>query len=183
MEDKEINESEEKFSWKQEAKEWIEAIAFGVIAIMLIHKFVAEPYMVDGPSMNPTLQSHERVIVNKMTYKFGEPEKGDVVVFEYQRDRSRTFIKRVIANAGDTIEIAEGKVYVNDQLLEEDYILDTTQTEYPKITVPQGTVFVMGDNRNNSLDSRSVEVGFVPLELIKGKASLILWPLGNFNFL
>ena len=170
-------------SWKTEIKEWLEAIIIGVVAVMVIHSFVAEPYMVDGPSMNPTLQSRERVVVNKMSYHLGEPQKGDVIVFEYPRDRSRSFIKRVIATAGDTIEITDGKVYVNDQLLEEDYILDTTRTEYPKITVPQGTVFAMGDNRNNSMDSRSAEVGFIPLELIKGKATLILWPLGQFNFL
>jgi len=93
------------------------------------------------------------------------------------RDPSRDFIKRVIAAPGDTIEIRAGRVLVNDQLLTEDYILEKTRSEYPKSTVPEGHVFVMGDNRNNSEDSRFADVGFVPYDLIKGKAMLVFWPI------
>ena len=92
-------------------------------------------------------------------------------------------IKRVIATAGDTVEIKDGRVFVNDQLLNEDYILEKTKSEYPKSTVPKGTIFVMGDNRNNSEDSRFADVGFVPLDLIKGKAMLVFWPVSQLKTL
>ncbi|WP_315436554.1 signal peptidase I, partial [uncultured Selenomonas sp.] len=104
-------------------------------------------------------------------------------VFQYPRDPSRDFIKRVIATPGDTIEIREGRVLVNDQLLTEDYILEKTRSEYPKTTVPEGRIFVMGDNRNNSEDSRFADVGFVPYDLIKGKAILVFWPISAYKTL
>ena len=84
---------------------------------------------------------------------------------------------------GDSIEIKEGRVYVNDQLLNEPYILEKTRSEYPRATVPPGTIFVMGDNRNTPEDSRFVDVGFVPYDLIKGKAVLVFWPVSQFKTL
>ena len=130
-----------------------------------------------------TLESEERLVVNKFIYRFRPPEKGEVLVFQYPRDPSRDFIKRVIATPGDTIEIREGRVLVNDQLLTEDYILEKTRSEYPKSTVPEGRIFVMGDNRNNSEDSRFADVGFVPYDLIKGKAMLVFWPVSQYKTL
>ena len=150
---------------------------------LLIRTFIVELYVVDGPSMRPTLQHDERLVVNKFIYRVRDPIKGEILIFRYPRDPSRDFIKRVIATAGDTIEIKEGRVYVNDQLQREDYILEKTRTEYPKVTIPEGTIFVMGDNRNNSEDSRFSDVGFVPLDLIKGKAILIFWPTDEFKTL
>ena len=120
-----------------------------------------------------------RLVVNKFIYHWRDPLKGEVVIFRYPRDHTRDFIKRVIAVGGDTIEIKDGRVYVNDALVNEDYIAEKTRTEYPKQTVPEGTLFVCGDNRRNSLDSRFPDVGFVPLELLKGKAALIFWPFDN----
>ena len=150
---------------------------------MFIGTFIVELYVVDGPSMRPTLESEERLVVNKFIYRFRPPEKGEVLVFQYPRDPSRDFIKRVIAAPGDTIEIRAGRVLVNDQLLTEDYILEKTRSEYPKSTVPEGHVFVMGDNRNNSEDSRFADVGFVPYDLIKGKAMLVFWPISAYKTL
>ena len=150
---------------------------------MFIRTFIVELYVVDGPSMRPTLESEERLVVNKFIYRFRPPEKGEVLVFQYPRDPSRDFIKRVIATPGDTIEIREGRVLVNDQLLTEDYILEKTRSEYPKSTVPEGRIFVMGDNRNNSEDSRFADVGFVPYDLIKGKAMLVFWPISQYKTL
>ena len=121
--------------------------------------------------------------MNKFIYRFREPEKGEILVFQYPRDTSRDFIKRVIAVPGDTVEIKDGRVLVNDQVLSEDYILEKTRGDYPKSTVPQGTVFVMGDNRNNSEDSRFADVGFVPDALIKGKAVLVFWPVSELKTL
>ena len=150
---------------------------------MFIRTFIVELYVVDGPSMRPTLESAERLVVNKFIYRFRAPEKGEVLVFQYPRDPSRDFIKRVIATPGDTIEIREGRVLVNDQILVEDYILEKTRSEYPKMTVPEGRIFVMGDNRNNSEDSRFADVGFVPYDLIKGKAVMVFWPLSSYKTL
>lgn len=166
----------EKKDWGKELREWVISISAAVIMALMIRTFIVELYVVDGPSMKPTLQNAERLVVNKFIYYVREPHKGEIIVFRYPSDTSRDFIKRVIATAGDTIEIKDGRVYVNDQLQREDYILEKTRSEYPKATIPEGTVFVMGDNRNNSEDSRFSDVGFVPLDLVKGKAVLIFWP-------
>ena len=167
----------------EEVKDWLVSIVVAVVLAFLIRQFVVELYIVDGPSMRPTLQSQQRLVLNKFIYRFREPEKGEILVFQYPRDPSRDFIKRVIAVPGDTVEIKDGRVLVNDQVLSEDYILEKTRGDYPKSTVPQGTVFVMGDNRNNSEDSRFADVGFVPDALIKGKAVLVFWPVADLKSL
>ena len=174
---------EKERSTAEEIKDWVVSIVIAVALAMFIRTFIVELYVVDGPSMRPTLESEERLVVNKFIYRLRPPEKGEVLVFQYPRDPSRDFIKRVIATPGDTIEIREGRVLVNDQLLTEDYILEKTRSEYPKSTVPEGRVFVMGDNRNNSEDSRFADVGFVPYDLIKGKALLVFWPISQYKTL
>ena len=174
---------EKETSTAAEIKDWIVSIVVAVALAMFIRTFIVELYVVDGPSMRPTLESEERLVVNKFIYRFRVPKKGEVLVFQYPRDPSRDFIKRVIATPGDTIEIREGRVLVNDQLLTEDYILEKTRSEFPKMTVPEGRIFVMGDNRNNSEDSRFADVGFVPYDLIKGKAVLVFWPISQYKTL
>jgi signal peptidase I len=163
----------------EEVKSWVVSITSAVLVAIFIRYFIVELYVVDGPSMQPTLQDGERLVVNKFIYHWRNPLRSEVVIFRYPRDHSRDFIKRVIAVGGDTIEIKDGHVFVNDALVNEDYIAEKTRTEYPKQTVPEGTLFVCGDNRRNSLDSRFPDVGFVPLELVKGKAALIFWPFDN----
>ncbi|MFC2342589.1 MAG: signal peptidase I [Negativicutes bacterium] len=167
----------------EEIKDWIVSIAIAVVLAFFIRYFIVELYLVDGPSMRPTLQSAERLVVNKFIYRFRPPERGEILVFRYPRDPSRDFIKRVIAVPGDTIEIRDGRVYVNAALLNEPYILSKTRGNYPLATVPDGHIFVMGDNRNNSEDSRFADVGFVPFDLIKGKAMLVFWPVSQFKTL
>ena len=174
---------EKERSTAEEIKDWVVSIVVAVALAMFIRTFIVELYVVDGPSMRPTLESEERLVVNKFIYRFRTPEKGEVLVFQYPRDPSRDFIKRVIATPGDTVEIREGRVLVNDQILTEDYILEKTRSEYPKSTVPEGRIFVMGDNRNNSEDSRFADVGFVPYDLIKGKALLVFWPISQYKTL
>ena len=105
------------------------------------------------------------------------------MIFQYPKDPSRDFIKRVIAVPGDTIEIKDGNVFVNDELQTEDYILSKCRGDYPRVKIPEGHIFVMGDNRNNSEDSRFPDVGFVPFELIKGKAMVVFWPLADMKAL
>ena len=167
----------------EEAKDWVISIVVAVVLAFFIRQFVVELYVVDGPSMRPTLQSRERLVVNKFIYRFRAPEHGEVLVFRYPRNPSRDFIKRVIAVPGDTIEIKDGRVFVNQKLMNEPYILEKTLSDYPQATVPEGHVFVMGDNRNNSEDSRFADVGFVPYDLIKGKAVLVFWPVDQLKTL
>jgi signal peptidase I len=167
----------------EEVKDWLISIVVAVVLAFLIRQFVVELYIVDGPSMRPTLQSQQRLVVNKFIYRFREPEKGEILVFQYPRDPSRDFIKRVIAVPGDTVEIKEGSVLVNDQVLSEDYILEKTRGDYPKSTVPQGTVFVMGDNRNNSEDSRNPEIGIVTSEMLEGRVWFVLSPAEHRGFI
>jgi signal peptidase I len=167
----------------EEIKDWVVSILIAVVLAFFIRYFIVELYMVEGPSMRPTLVNSERLVVNKFIYRFKTPEKGDVVVFRYPRDPSRDFIKRVIGVAGDTIEIKDGRVFLNGQLLNEPYILEKTRGSFAAVTVPPGHIFVMGDNRNNSEDSRFRDVGFVSLDLLKGKAVMVFWPLDNLKTL
>lgn len=128
---------------------------------------------VDGYSMEPTLQSGEFVIVNKLSYTFGEPRIGDVIVFRYPRDPEQEYIKRVVGLPGDNIKVMNGKVLVNDIPLDEPYISSPPnyQTEWE---VPEEAVFVLGDNRNNSSDSHNW--GPVHMDYVIGKAVLVYWP-------
>ena len=167
----------------EEIKDWVVSIVIAVVLAMIIRTFVVELYLVDGPSMRPTLQHAQRLVVNKFIYHFRAPEKGEVLIFRYPKDPSRDFIKRVIAVPGDTIEIKDGNVFVNGELQNEDYILSKCRGDYPKSTIPEGHIFVMGDNRNNSEESRFPDVGFVPFDFIKGKAMLVFWPLDAWKTL
>ncbi|EGO63123.1 signal peptidase I [Acetonema longum] len=167
----------------QEVKDWLISILIAVVLAFFIRSFIVELYMVEGPSMRPTLVNSERLVVNKFIYRFKEPQRGEVIVFRYPRDPSRDFIKRVIGVAGDKIEIRDGQVFLNGQLQNENYILERTRGSYPLVTIPQGHIFVMGDNRNNSEDSRFRDVGFVPLDLVKGKAMVVFWPLDHMKTL
>jgi len=167
----------------EEVKDWVISILIAIVLAFFIRYFIVELYMVEGPSMRPTLVNGERLVVNKFIYRFKTPERGEVLVFRYPRDPSRDFIKRVIAVAGDTVEIKDGRVFLNGQLLNEPYILERIKGSYPIATVPEGHIYVMGDNRNNSEDSRFKDVGFVPLELIKGKAVTVFWPIDHIKTL
>lgn len=170
-------------TFSEEVKDWIVSILIAVVLAFFIRYFIVELYMVEGPSMRPTLVSGERLVVNKFLYRFKSPERGEVVVFRYPRDPSRDFIKRVIGVPGDTIEIQDGQVILNGQVLDEPYIFEHTRGNYPAAKVPVGHIFAMGDNRNNSEDSRFKGVGFVPYELIKGKAMVIFWPISHIKSL
>ena len=138
--------------------------------------------------MYPTLVNHERLLVNKFTYFVSDPQKGEIIVFRYPKDESRDFIKRVIATAGDTVEMRSGKVLVNGTEIDEPYTWKEdpkgpTLSDYRKSVVTEGHNFVLGDNRNNSEDSRFADVGFVPLDLVKGNASLAFWPVDRWRML
>jgi len=162
----------------------VRSIIIAVILALLIRSFVVEILVVDGQSMYPTLEDGERVIVNRFVYYFSEPEAEEIAVFEYTEDRD--FIKRVIGTPGDEIEIRGKKVYRNGELVEEEYLnfQDKRRAQdYGPVVVPSGEYFVLGDNRENSKDSRSNSVGFVSEEQFKGRAFLVFWPFANLRLL
>ena len=180
--------SKQKTSWQDTVSDWLVSIIVAVALAFCIRPFIVEPYMVEGSSMYPTLVNHERLLVNKFTYFVSDPQKGEIIVFRYPKDESRDFIKRVIATAGDTVEMRSGKVLVNGTEIDEPYTWKEDPkgpnlSDYRKSVVPEGHIFVLGDNRNNSEDSRFADVGFVPLDLVKGKASLAFWPVDRWRML
>jgi signal peptidase I len=129
---------------------------------------------VEGFSMEPTLKDGEFVIVNKLAYKLGEPQIGDVIVFHYPRDPEQEYIKRIIGLPGDTVKISDGEVSINGQVLDEPYIAAAPSYEKESMVIPEGALFVLGDNRNNSSDSHSW--GTVPLKYVVGQAVFVYWP-------
>ncbi|MCQ2359485.1 MAG: signal peptidase I [Phascolarctobacterium sp.] len=168
-------------SWQDTASDWLVSIIVAVALAFCIRTFLVEPYMVSGSSMYPSLHNRERLVVDKLSYFITDPVKGEIIVFRYPKDQTRDFIKRVIAVAGDTIEMRNGKVLVNGNVIEENYIWKDdpkgkNSSDFRKTVVPNGTIFVLGDNRNNSEDSRFKDVDFVPLKLVKGRALFCFWP-------
>jgi signal peptidase I len=167
-------------SWRRALIDIIETIILSV-ALFLGINMVSARIRVESISMQPTLHAGNFVLVNKIAYKLGAPERGDVIVFRYPPDPEQVpYIKRIIGLPGDHIHIYDGKVFVNDQLFVEPYIASTTQQGGEWI-VPDGSLFVMGDNRNNSSDSRSW--GMVPVGNVIGKAEVVYWPPDKWGML
>jgi signal peptidase I len=160
-----------------EGRELLEIMLTSVVLALLLTTFVAQPFMVEGSSMEPNLHSGERVIVSKMDYRFRQPRLGDVIVFKYPADPRVRYIKRVIGVGGDVISIHGGQVLVNGRRLTEPYLTQETWGDMGPVTVPSGRLFLLGDNRGNSKDSRFPDVGLVPARLIVGRASLVYWPV------
>ena len=177
--------------------EWV-AVAVGALAVaLLIKAFLLQAFYIPTASMEPTLQEDDRVLVNKLSYRFGDVERGDIVVFarpEGAPGDIDDFIKRVIALPGETISFSDGEVFIDGRLLEEDYVdsaptnndsripgCDNEEAVADSCRVPDDTVFVLGDNRRSSWDSRR----FGPIEegSIVGRAFLKVWPLGDLGFL
>ena len=184
MDDQTVDEQtvkEKKQRAGSELKEWVKSIALAVVIALVIRLFFFETFLVEGTSMHPTLQHHERLIVNKIVYNFKEPEQGDVIVFNYSIRRD--FIKRIIGLAGDEVEIRNGNLYVNEKLQEEPYIQNQAMYDFGPVVIPEGHVFVLGDNRDNSMDSRDPAVGSISVERVKGKAMVVFWPFSSAGLL
>ncbi|HHW14297.1 MAG TPA: signal peptidase I [Firmicutes bacterium] len=145
-------------------------------AALFLVTFVAQPFVVQGSSMEPSLHEGERVIVSKLTYRWGMPTRGDVVVFRYPANRRLRFIKRVVGLPGETVAIKDGQVLIDGRPLKEDYLCDLTLGEFGPARVPAGHLFLLGDNRANSRDSRYPEVGMVAYRDVIGKAVVVYWP-------
>lgn len=161
--------------------EYRKAIIWALVISSLVIIFIAQAFYIPSVSMSPTLLIKDRIIVNKFIYSFTEPQRQEIIVFKYPVQPRRKLIKRLIGLAGDKVEIKDGLVYLNDQLLEEDYILEKDYRNYGPVVIPEDNYFVLGDNRNNSEDSRFW--GFVPQKNIIGKAILIFWPLNRIKIL
>jgi len=153
-------------------------ISAGIIAFIII-TFIGQVTVVRGASMEPTLHDRERLIANKISYRFQSPERNEIVIFRPPIGIKRNYIKRIIGIPGDKIEIVDGKIYVNDQALEEPYVKYRSSEDMPPTIVPTGSFFVLGDNRPNSSDSRYW--GFVPRKNVIGKAWIVFWPLNKIR--
>jgi signal peptidase I len=162
------------------ARELLETVLLTIIVFLLIRS-VVQNYIVDGFSMQPTLQNGQYLFVNKAVYWFAQPKEGDIIIMRYPPDPKTYFVKRIIAVPGDTVEIAQGKVVVNGQVLIEPYIAAPPAYEMPKRTIPAHQYFVLGDNRNNSNDSH--QWGTLPASDLVGKAFISYWPPSHWGLL
>ena len=156
---------------------WLKTLASAAVYATLIVTFGFQVARVEGQSMAPTLADQDRLIVNKLAYRIGTPQVGDIVMLYYPLNPDKSFVKRVIAEEGDQIRIVDGRVYRNDVQINDTYVPTEFRShdDYGPQVVPQGYYFVMGDHRNNSSDSR--HWGFVPKKYIIGKVQLRWWPI------
>ncbi len=151
----------------------LETLLIALVLFLAINT-VSARIRVEGHSMMPTLENGEFILVNRLVYKFDSPRRGDIIVFHYPRNPADEYIKRIIGLPGDRIRVNDGVVYVNGRPLEEPYTSAPPRYE-GEWDVPEGELFVLGDNRNNSSDSHSW--GMVPLDYVVGKATFVYWPL------
>ena len=160
------------------------ALVFGIT--FLIITFVGQRTQVSGKSMYDTLENGDNLILEKLSYRFHEPERFDIVVFRYTHKKNTFYIKRVIGLPGETVQIVDSKIYINGEILEENYgyepIQDAKRASQP-ITLGEDEYFVLGDNRNDSSDSRDPAVGNVTRSQIIGKAWLRIWPLNKIGLI
>jgi signal peptidase I len=189
--------NEEIMGKKKFLKEYIEPIIIAVLIALFIRTFIIQAFKIPSSSMEPTLQVGDYILVSKFIYgikipftdtklfQFGKPKRGDIVVFIYPKDRSKDFIKRVIGTEGEKVEVIRNKIYINDRLIEDPWGYYDKKSEWLKYfqlkerygpeTVPKDSIFVLGDNRDNSQDSRFW--GFVNINEVKGKAFIIYFSL------
>jgi len=162
---------------KEELVAWVKTLLSAAVYAVLIVTFGFQVARVEGQSMAPTLEDQDRLIVNKLVYRIGEPRRGDIVMLYYPLNPDKSFVKRVIAEEGDTVRIVDGRVYVNDIPLKDDYVSSEYRShdDWGPQVIPEGYYFVMGDHRNNSSDSR--HWGMVPKRYIIGKVQLRWWPV------
>mgnify|MGYP002766008257 FL=1 len=181
---KEVNQTQ---SVKNSIIEWVKVFGLAIVLAFVINLFI-KPTLVSGDSMLPTLHENDYLIINKIGYKIGEPKNGDVIVFKSDLEKNdgttKDLVKRIIGVAGDKVVIKDGKVYLNDKLLDETYLsegMDTTGDV--DIVVPEGKLFVLGDNREVSLDSRYEQVGLVDVNDVEGKVLVRLYPFNDISLI
>ena len=168
---------------RHEIRVWTRDLLIAIGLALVIIVFLYQPVKVEGTSMAPLLSDQERIFINKFVYRFEDIHRGDVVVFWYPLDRSKSFIKRVIGLPGETVEIRRGMLYVNTHLVPEPYVPPqyTDVTDFGPVKVPRDSYFVMGDHRISSNDSRVF--GPVASQFIYGRAVFAYWPVDHFGSL
>jgi signal peptidase I len=169
-------------AWKRMGREivaGVQTLLSAAVYATLIVTFGFQVARVEGQSMAPTLADQDRLIVNKLAFRLASPQRGDIVMLYYPLNPDKSFVKRVIAEQNDTVRIVDGRVYVNDVPLRDDYVPPEYRShdDWGPQVIPEGYYFVMGDHRNNSSDSR--HWGFVPKKYIIGKVQLRWWPVPN----
>lgn len=164
----------------------IEVVVFAFAIFLFVYLLIMQPHKIKGTSMEPNYPDAEYLLTDKVTYRFREPKRGDVIVFLAPGTNGEEFIKRIIGLPGETVSVSGGKVFINNEVLNESYLATNVVTEggqflpdSKEVTIPNGVYFVLGDNRVASSDSRSW--GFVPKENIRGKAWFIYWPVNNLG--
>jgi len=177
---------------KKEGWEWVKALAIAAALVIIIRLWLFTPFIVDGISMEPNFFTGERLIVNKILYDIRKPKRNEVIVF--LAPEGKDYIKRVIALPGETVRVEGDHVYVNGTELDQPYLKEAIEKahqeghaynvrDFPETKVPEGAVFVMGDNRSHSSDSREPSVGFATYKQIAGRAEFIFWPLNKLSFI
>ena len=163
---------------KKEILDWLKVILAAVAISFILNNFVIVNAQVPTGSMENTVMTHDRVFAFRLSYLFENPERGDIVVFPLPDDESQNYLKRIIGLPGDTVEIKDGKVYINnsEEPLQEDYLKEKPTGDYGPYNVPENSYFMLGDNRNISLDSRYWEHTFVKKNKIMGKVILRYYP-------
>ncbi|MCB1217287.1 signal peptidase I [bacterium] len=156
--------------------EWIPTIVMALGLALVLKSFVVASFYIPSGSMENTLKKGDLLIADKLSFKLlgQDPQRGDIMIFRYPKDPKKDYIKRVIGLPGDSVRVQDHTVYVNGEALIEDYIAEDPDFDYPSVTVPEDSYFVMGDNRNHSSDSRVW--GFVPRDNIEGRALFVFWP-------
>lgn len=178
-------EPKEQKSMAREILEMVFYLVIALLAALFIVNFVGQRTQVDGHSMDPTLADGQNLILDKVSYRFRDPERYDIIVFPFEENgKKEHFIKRIIGLPGETVQIVDGYVYINGQMLDEHYgneVMKEAGLAAEPITLGADEYFVLGDNRNNSQDSRSVSVGVIHREELLGRAWVRIWPLSDFG--
>lgn len=158
-------------------------VIFGgaILVAYLLQAYIVKPFQIPTESMMPTIDPGDRILVNRMSYRTSSPQRGDIIVFKAPTDPTADYVKRVIAVAGDTIEVKQGRVILNGEAQNEPYVMAENKSTFHAQQVPEGTVFVMGDNRADSQDSRFWTIPWLDVDSIVGKAFLIYWPPGRMG--
>ena len=177
---------EKEYSLKREIISTVVYLLAVVALTFLFVQYVGQRTHVNGDSMNATLEDGDNLIVDKISYRFTDPERFDIIVFPYQYQEKTYYIKRIIGMPGETVQIIDGQIYIDGEVLEETYgkeVMRYSGIASEEIVLGEDEYFVLGDNRNNSSDSRDPSVGNIKEDQIIGKAFIRIWPLNKFGIL